>query len=215
MIDCFAKIIIAYLVGSISGSLLLGSIKGVDIRNTGSGNAGGTNALRTQGFGFALIVVIIDIGKGSIAAGWVPFLEFPLLDQRNSVGLVVTQVTCALAAIIGHIYPIYHRFRGGKGGATLVGVMAVLLPAGLLPVIALWLMVLLATGYVGLATICAAGSLPLVFWSIGPAIRLPPLIVFGLLAAGLIVYAHRDNIRRMLKGEENRFEKFRVVNWFK
>lgn len=215
MIDCFAKILLAYLIGSISGSLSLGRFKGIDIRNTGSGNAGGTNAFRSQGFVFALLVVIIDIGKGALATGWVPFLELPLLEHRNEVGLAVTQVSCALAAVFGHIYPIYHRFQGGKGGATLIGAMAVLLPVALLPVIGLWLVMLLATGYVGLATICAACALPLFLWWLGPALRLPPLIAFGLLAAALVTYAHRDNIGRLLKGKENRFEKARLVYWLK
>ena len=77
MLDCFVKIILAYLIGSVSGSLLVGRFKGVDIRKTGSGNAGGTNAFRSQGIGFALLVVIIDIGKGAVATAWVPFLELP------------------------------------------------------------------------------------------------------------------------------------------
>jgi len=215
MLDCFLKIILAYLIGSISGSLLIGRIKGVDIRNSGSGNAGGTNAFRSQGLGFALLVVVIDIGKGALATGWIPYLEIPLLDHRNAVGLVVTQVTCALAAVFGHIYPIYHQFKGGKGGATLVGAMAALLPIALLPVIGLWLVILLATGYVGLATVCATSVLPLVIWWLAPVIRMPPLIAFAVLAAMLVAYAHRANIRRLRNGEENRFEKARVVNWFK
>lgn len=215
MLDCFLKIILAYLVGSISGSLLVGRFRGVDIRNSGSGNAGGTNAFRSQGLGFALLVVVIDIGKGAIATGWIPFIELPLLEHRNTIGLVVTQVTCALAAMFGHIYPIYHQFKGGKGAATLVGAMSVLLPMALLPAIGLWLILILATGYVGLATVCVAASLPLVVWWLGPAIRMPPLVAFALLAAALVTYAHRDNIRRLLNGEEHRFEKARVVNWFK
>ena len=215
MLDCFLKIILAYLIGSVSGSLLVGRFKGVDIRKTGSGNAGGTNAFRSQGVGFALVVVIIDIGKGAVATGWVPFLEFPLLQHRDAVDLKVTQATCALAAVFGHIYPIYHRFRGGKGAATLSGAMSVLAPMVLLPVIALWLTVLLATGYVGLATICAALVLPLLIWWLGPAIDSPPLIAFGVLAAALVVHAHRGNIRRLLKGVENRFEKARLAYWLK
>jgi glycerol-3-phosphate acyltransferase PlsY len=215
MLDCFVKIILAYLIGSVSGSLLVGRFKGVDIRNTGSGNAGGTNAFRSQGVGFALLVIIIDIGKGAVATAWIPFLEFPLLQHRDAAALVVTQVVCALAAVFGHIYPIYHRFRGGKGAATLIGAMSVLAPMVLLPAIGLWLTVLLATGYVGLATICAASVLPLLIWWLGPAIELPPLIAFGLLAAALVVHAHRGNIRRLFKGVEHRFEKARLVYWLK
>ena len=213
MLDCYLKIILAYLIGSLSGSLLLGRFKGVDIRDSGSGNAGGANAFRSQGFGFALLVVLIDVGKAGVATGWIPLLEIPLLEQRNAAALAVTRVSCALAVVFGHIYPLYHRFRGGKGGATLIGVIAVLLPMALLPLIGLWLMVLLLTGYVGLATLCAAAAMPAFIWWLAPAVELPPLIVFGLLAATLVVYAHRDNIRRLLKGEENRFEKARLAYW--
>jgi len=138
MIDCFIKIILAYLLGSVSGSLLLGRLRGVDIRTQGSGNAGGTNALRTQGVVFALAVIVIDIGKGVLATGWLPGLHLPGLEGRDAIATEVTAVACGLAAIIGHMVPIYFGFRGGKGAATAVGAVGTMIPIAIAPTVAVW-----------------------------------------------------------------------------
>ena len=114
----FGLILAAYLLGSLSGSLLLGKLRGVDIRTQGSGNAGGTNAFRTQGAKFALGVVVVDIGKGALAA-WLG-LRFAQADTAWLAYVV------AFAAVIGHVWPVWHGFRGGKGAATLIGAVAVL-----------------------------------------------------------------------------------------
>jgi glycerol-3-phosphate acyltransferase PlsY len=185
----------------------------VDIRKLGSGNAGGTNAFRTQGLLFAVGVVIIDIGKGALAAGWLPLIHIPGLDPRDSVGLEVTAVTCGLAAILGHIYPIYHGFRGGKGVATYIGALAAILPLALVPAVGLWVLVIAATGYVGLASMVAVTSvIPLVWW-LAPLVRMPPVVGFAALAAALIVFVHRSNVVAMMNGTEHRFEKARLVYW--
>src|SRR5512139_136437 len=147
-----ALLAIAYLLGSLSGSLLLGKLRGVDIRTLGSGNAGGTNALRTQGWRFALGTVLVDIGKGALAtalaAHWMPASTEPW-------GVYAA----ALAAVIGHVWPVFHGFRGGKGAATLVGALAVAWPAALPVILGVWLLCLLASGYVGLSTVLAAIAL--------------------------------------------------------
>lgn len=215
MIDCLIKIVLAYLLGAVSGSLLLGRFRGVDIRGMGSGNAGGTNAFRTQGLWFALGVVIIDIGKGALAAGWIPLLVIPGLDGRDAIGQEITAVTCGLAAILGHVYPIYYGFRGGKGAATYIGALAVILPLALAPALGVWVVVLLISGYVGLATILAVGSVVPLAWWLTPLDRLPPVVAFAALAAGLIVYAHRSNIRNLMAGTEHRFDKARLAYWLK
>jgi len=111
-----ATIVVAYLIGSVSGSLLIGRFKGVDIRRQGSGNAGGTNAFRTQGALFAIAVVIIDIGKGAIAAGWLPLLVRDLANSTSGISPISFSLSCGFAAVLGHVYPVYHRFKGGKGG---------------------------------------------------------------------------------------------------
>ena len=119
MIALIIKIVLAYLLGSVSGSLLLGRLKKVDIRAQGSGNAGGTNAFRTQGPVFAIGVVLIDVGKGFVAAWWIPSLVFGNQAALLESGLIV--MACGFAAVLGHCFPIWHGFRGGKGAATAVG----------------------------------------------------------------------------------------------
>lgn len=196
------EILIAYAIGSISGSLLLGRLRGVDIRGEGSGNAGGTNALRVAGWRFAFGVVLIDIGKGVIAAGAVPLIASDPL--ANSLW-------CALAAVVGHIWPVWHGFRGGKGGATAVGGLLVVLPLGLLPLVAVWLMTLGLTGYVGLATCLAAlAVVPAAFWLAPPAL-LEPYLAFAVTQAALILLAHRSNLTRLASGTEHRFDRARVL----
>jgi glycerol-3-phosphate acyltransferase PlsY len=190
----------AYLLGSLSGSLLLGRLRGVDIRTQGSGNAGGTNALRTQGWRFALGVVLIDVGKGALAAA----LAGCFLPDRAAWAYAAI-----LAAIAGHVWPVFHGFRGGKGAATLVGGLAVAWPLALVPVLATWLASLVLTGYVGLSTILAA--LVLAAYA-----ALPPVdaarFAFGLVVGALIVYTHRDNLRRLRAGSESRFERARLLH---
>ena len=109
----------AYLLGSVSGSLVMGAFRHVDIRDSGSGNAGGTNAFRTQGLRFALGVVVIDIGKGALAAGLLPWLGEVLAGPGTQPEQ--TALACGFMAVVGHCYPVWHGFRGGKGAATAVG----------------------------------------------------------------------------------------------
>ena len=191
----------AYLLGSLSGSLLLGRLRGVDIRTQGSGNAGGTNALRTQGWRFALGTVLIDIGKGALAtalaAHWMP-----------SGAQVWGAYAAALAAVIGHVWPVFHGFRGGKGAATLVGALAVAWPGALPVILAVWLLCLLATGYVGLSTVLAAISLfVLALLTHADTARL----AFALVVAALIPWTHRSNLARLRAGTESRFERVRLL----
>src|SRR5262245_31571316 len=121
------------------GSLIVGRMRGgVDIRTLGSGNAGGTNALRTQGKSFALWVLIIDIGKGWIAARVLAPLLLPGVEVASDEIRVWMPEACGLAAIVGHVYPIWHGFRGGKGVATLVGVILGLNPFLLIPMLLTW-----------------------------------------------------------------------------
>lgn len=197
------EILLAYGLGSISGSLVLGRLRGLDIRGEGSGNAGGTNALRVAGWRFALGVVLIDIGKGVIAAAAVPLL---------GPGPAANALWCALAAVAGHIWPVWHGFRGGKGGATAVGGLAVVLPLALLPLVTVWLLALGITGYVGLATCLAALSIvPAAFWLAPPAM-LEMYLAFAVTLAAMVLFAHRSNLMRLARGTENRFDRARVLH---
>src|SRR6056297_1530911 len=123
-----------YLLGSISGSLVLGRFRGIDIRAMGSGNAGGTNALRTVGWGFALGVVLIDVGKGWVAAGLLPLL----FAEGGSTEFLHYGAVAGFAAVLGHIWPLYFRFRGGKGAGTAVGVVLSVAPWCFLPLLTVW-----------------------------------------------------------------------------
>jgi glycerol-3-phosphate acyltransferase PlsY len=195
----FALLFVAYLLGSLSGSLLLGRLRGVDIRTQGSGNAGGTNALRTQGWKFALGTVLVDVGKGVLAAG---------LALRYGGGEAWLPWAAGFAAVLGHVWPVFHGFRGGKGAGTLVGVLAVLWPLGLAVMIGSWLLVLGLGGYVGLSTVLAAASLvPLALLTEGDAWRLG----FAGLLALFIVFTHRGNLARLRAGTEPRFERARFL----
>ena len=191
-------IVVAYLLGSLSGSLLLGRLRGVDIRNLGSGNAGGTNALRTQGWKFALGTVLVDVGKGALAA-W--------LSLRFGNGEPWLPYVAALAAVVGHVWPVFHGFRGGKGAGTLVGALLVLWPLAVLVLIGSWLLVLTATGYVGLSTVLAAATLvPLAWFTDADALR----FTFAVVLALFILFTHRANLARLRAGTEARFERARL-----
>jgi glycerol-3-phosphate acyltransferase PlsY len=202
--------LVAYLIGSVSGSLVMGAFRHVDIRESGSGNAGGTNAFRTQGLRFALGVVVIDVGKGALAAGLVPWIGAALAG--TDAVPAYAPLACGFMAVVGHCYPVWHGFRGGKGAATAVGGLLLIQPIVLLPMIGAWLLVLVLTGWVGLATIVSALTLiPAFAWLDGD----PARIVFAVVLALFIVFMHRSNIRKLAAGTEHRFEKIRIVNWFR
>jgi len=196
-----------YLLGSISGSLVLGRFRGVDIRALGSGNAGGTNALRTVGWKFALGVVLIDVGKGVLAAAVLPLI----LASSGSAEWLLFGSVAGFAAVIGHIWPVYFRFKGGKGAGTAVGVVLGLAPWCILPLLTVWLVTIIGTGYVGLATILAGLSLVPAMWLLGPEPLPAALGTLAIALAVILIFTHRENLARMRTGTENRFEKARLI----
>jgi glycerol-3-phosphate acyltransferase PlsY len=204
MLELGVKFLISYFIGSIMGAMVMGKLRGgVDIRTMGSGNAGGTNALRTQGVAFALGVVIIDVGKGAIGAGVVPGLDIPFVPTDPEISRTWLMVACGFAAVFGHVWPIYHGFKGGKGAATLIGTLAIMAPWLIVGMILVWGCMLVLTGYVGLSTITAATAMPL--WL--AATRLPedqPLFIYLAVMAGFVIFWHRSNIQRMRDGNEDR-----------
>lgn len=201
VLELLLKSGLAYLLGSVMGAMIAGRLRGVDIRLQGSGNAGGTNALRTQGWGFAALVVVVDVGKGALAVGVVPGLALPGVVPAGHQGWVAA--ACAMAVVAGHVWPVYHQFRGGKGAATVIGALLVLQPVLILPLLAIWLVAVMLWGMVGLGTILAAVGLPLAAWLWLPEPS-PPLMAFLITMALFIPYTHRSNLRRMLEGTENR-----------
>jgi len=204
MLELGVKFLISYFIGSLIGAMIVGKLRGgIDIRTMGSGNVGGTNALRTQGVGFAIGVVLIDIGKGVIGAGVVPGLDLPFITPDPELSRAWLTLCCSAAAVFGHVWPIYHRFRGGKGAATLVGTLVIVGPELILPLVFVWAWALVISGYVGLATMVAATAVPI--W-IGIT-RLPadqPLFIYCVVMAAFIVRWHRSNIQRMRDGTEHR-----------
>lgn len=198
------KVLLAYLLGSIVGSLVVGRLRGgVDIRQSGSGNAGATNALRTQGAGFAIWVIVIDIAKGWLAAAVLPGLALPGVPVASGAQAAWLPAACAFAAILGHVFPVWHGFRGGKGVATLVGAFAGIELLLLVPLFASWLAVVVVSGFVGLASIVAALAIPL-YLLVRDGLALTPVMGFAFACAALVVYTHRGNVRRMRAGTEPR-----------
>src|SRR6186997_1282538 len=117
--DFVLKVLLAYLLGSVVGSLVVGRLRGgIDIRKMGSGNAGSTNALRTQGLAFGIWVIVIDVVKGVLAAAWIPRLAIPGVTAAAAAQAGWLPAACGFAAIVGHVFPVWHGFRGGKGVAT-------------------------------------------------------------------------------------------------
>ena len=204
MIALVTKIVLAYLMGSVSGSLLVGKLRKVDIREQGSGNAGGTNAFRTQGWVFALFVVLIDVGKGFLAAWWIPGLQIG--DALSTVSPGVLVMLCGFAAVIGHCFPVWHGFKGGKGAGTALGALIVIEPWLLVPMILVWWITLVLSGYVGLSTVLAGFALVPAAWWLGDT----SLLVFTGLLALFLLFMHRSNMRRLKDGTENRFERARL-----
>jgi glycerol-3-phosphate acyltransferase PlsY len=204
MIELGLKFTLAYLLGSVLGSMVVGQLRGgIDIRTVGSGNAGGTNALRTQGVWFALGVMVIDVGKGVLPVLVLPTLDIPGVGLDAGLSREFLTYAVGLAAIVGHVYPLWYDFRGGKGGATAIGVLGVVAPQLVLPVVIVWLGVIAVSGYVGLATVLAAAGAAAYIGVTGlPEAR--GLFGFAALVAALIVYTHRINLRRMRDGTEVR-----------
>jgi acyl phosphate:glycerol-3-phosphate acyltransferase len=202
MLELAVKSLVAYFLGTLLGSLILGRLRGVDIRNMGSGNAGATNALRTLGKAFGLSVLILDIGKGVAAVLWVPVLNLPHLMPDPDLSRQWLALACGLAVILGHVYPVWFGFRGGKGVATLVGVIGGLEPRLLAPVLLCWVVVVLLTGYAGLASMLAGVGLVIAVYWLEPANL--SLLAFCVLVTALVIYTHRGNIARMVAGTEHR-----------
>ena len=201
-------IILSYLIGSISGGIIVGKFRNIDIRKEGSKAAGATNAFRTMGIMFALIVVIIDVYKGFFATKYIPYFL-----NNNSIEM---QILAGISCVIGHVYPIYFKFKGGKGVGTALGVclaFSKLLPFILIAIFC-WIFTLIMTGYVGLSSMLATLSIPLQY-TLNNHSLYESLGIFSILITIFIIFAHRENINRMLNGTENQFKKIMITNLFK
>ncbi len=187
-------VLASYLLGSIPTSYLLGRLRGVDLREHGSGNLGGTNAYRVLGPSAGLPVVIVDVSKG-----FVPAYFFPSWDGSPVGDLALLY---GLAAIAGHVWSVFVRFRGGKGVATGAGVLMALAPTSALISLLVWIGIVSITRYVSVASICAATLVPVTAWLTDEAAS---TIWFTAAIAIFVWWTHRGNLGRLTRGEENRF----------
>ena len=194
-------IVLAYLIGSIPTALIVSKkFFGIDIRDYGSGNMGATNTFRVLGSKYGTLVMVIDILKGLVAAslyGFIPFYLHNELERTNfMIGL-------GLAAMLGHIFPLFAGFKGGKGVATLFGMILAVQPVIAVSCTGVFLLVLYLTRYVSLSSILAAVALPIcVLWIWNEHEIL--YRAFALVVAGMVVFTHQKNIGRILRGVESR-----------
>jgi acyl phosphate:glycerol-3-phosphate acyltransferase len=196
----------AYSLGSIPSGFLVGRARGIDIRQMGSGNIGATNVFRILGKKAGILVFCMDALKGFIACRTLPWLVsglFPGPAGEPPVALEPLTVWAGLFVIVGHIYTLWLRFKGGKGVATTAGVLTALAPLAFLIAFGLWLVVLLATRYVSAASMTAAVFLPFIVWGTGGGkYHIALITVVSLLA----LIKHRSNYQRLRLGTESRFE---------
>ena len=202
IIQIIAVVLVAYLIGSIPTAVWVGKLFfRLDVRDHGSGNAGATNTIRVLGWKAGLPVFIFDVFKGWLA---VMLATFFLASQLNNDQLVFMKIGLAAAVVLGHIFPLFAGFRGGKGVATLLGVGIAIYPLAVWVVLAVFILIFLINGYVSLGSITAAIAFPFIeiflfrqenIWLIG----------LSILVAIFIPITHRKNIKRLLKGEESKF----------
>lgn len=186
-------LLFAYLLGSIPTGYLLGSFAGVDVRQTGSGNVGATNVARVVGKKQGLITLLVDVAKGVIPV---------LISSRLGFDLNVT-VFAALAAFVGHLYPVFLRFRGGKGVATAAGSYLAIAPLVCVVLIVVFGLVIALSRRVSLGSMAAAAAAPFVFW----LFSYPPVTVgLASVIALMIILRHHENVRRLISGTEPRFQ---------
>lgn len=191
------SIISAYLIGSIPTSFILGkALKGVDIRQIGSGNVGATNVLRVVGKVPALIALIVDIAKGVFVVTFISAYSYQFIENLD---YTFYRVLLAFTAICGHIWPVFLKFKGGKGVATTVGIMMVVSPGPFLLSGMVWLIVFFFTNYVSLASIALGIAFPIFAALLNQAF---PIVIFAVAIAILNAYKHKSNIQRLVKREE-------------
>lgn len=199
-------LILSYLAGSIPSAVWAGRIfHGIDIREHGSGNAGATNTIRVLGWKTGVPVLVFDLAKGWLAASLPVFLN---AAPAGSQQMTVIQIACGVAAIIGHVFPVFAGFRGGKGVATTFGVLLALYPLLTLSCAGIFLVVLLISNYVSLSSMIAGIMFPVLLMTV---FHTPSLLlkIFSVVIAIALVVTHRKNIGRLVRGEEKKFIKWK------
>jgi glycerol-3-phosphate acyltransferase PlsY len=196
-------LILAYLVGSIPTAVWIGQrFYNVDVREHGSGNAGATNTFRVLGKKAGIPVLIIDVLKGFVAVSLV-FLQSKFVGVDDIVPLTNLKLAFGFAAVIGHVFPIFAGFRGGKGIASLLGILFAIHPYGALCALGIFLVVLVITKYVSLGSLIAGVCFPFLVILVFDA-EVPALMIFSIVVSILVVITHQKNIQRLLKKDENK-----------
>ncbi len=202
MLSLITIIVLSYLAGSIPTSIVCSKLfKGIDIRDHGSGNAGGTNAIRVLGWKIGVFVMLIDVGKGVLATLFISQIRIDPVDLSTNI----VQIIAGMSAIFGHIWTVFASFKGGKGVGTAAGMLFALYPIAGVVCLVIFFLVLLTTRYVSLSSMSAAVAFPIIVllfknWRGYSG----ELIYFAVFIAVLIVFTHRSNIKRLLKGEESK-----------
>ncbi len=215
MLSFFTVVLASYLAGAIPTSIIVGKIlrgRDFDIRNEGSGNAGGTNVFRVLGWKPGVFVMLLDAFKGFAATLWVAHWQ-PF--GPSHIDATVLPIICGVAAVIGHIWTVFAGFRGGKGVGTATGMIVALYPIAALVCFVIFVGVVYLTRYISVGSIIAAACLPIVLF-LGEKFFMnevpDAMFQFSVMLTILIIYTHRQNIRRLLAGTENRFGQKRNAN---
>jgi len=202
IIYIFLTVAAGYLLGSIPTAVWASKLfHGIDIRDHGSGNAGATNVIRVLGWKTGIPVLVIDVAKGWLAASLPVFFG---LAGKNSSALINLQILNGIAAIIGHIYPVFAGFRGGKGVGCTVGTLLALNPFLTLSCVGVFLAMLFITGYVSVSSMSFGIAFPVLLFTVFDT---PSVVfkIFSVLIAIVLIVTHRTNIRRLIRGEESKF----------
>ncbi len=198
-----ATFLLSYLIGGVPTAYLAGKLRGMDVRQHGSGNVGATNALRVLGWHWGLPVMALDILKGFAVTRWLP-----VLLPTTPTDAVFLALTAGVAVVLGHVFTPYLGFRGGKGVATGAGVLLALAPVAAVGSVFVFFVVTFGARIVSLGSLAAAAALPLSMWLIGryTSVHVHPAVQwFGVAITLFVFWTHRSNIHRLLAGTENRF----------
>jgi glycerol-3-phosphate acyltransferase PlsY len=217
MLALIVVILISYLIGSIPSSIWVGKFMGVDIRDYGSGNAGATNTFRILGWKPGVTVLLIDLFKGFVCSFWVSQLAYQIASGPISIIPnwevdPFLQILCGVIAILGHMFPILANFDGGKGMATATGMLVAIEPISIAIAAGVFLIVMLTTRYVSLASLVAAFIYPLVLLLLRYGFEFTidgSILIFGAVAGIGIIIKHLGNIRRLINGTENKVGSFK------
>lgn len=223
MIYLSLLIILSYLIGAIPFALVIGKVfKGKDIRKYGSGNLGSTNAFRTLGIPYGILVQLLDIGKGLFVVIVLANLMYDNLPFSNTTpfdDLTLVKIIAGVSAVLGHTFSVFAGFRGGKGINTALGMLISLSPVEASVSAGFFILILLSSGYVSLGSVIASFVFPMTMFIRENIFKVEiygykTLIFFSIAVSIFLIYNHRSNIKRLLYGNENRFEKLWKIRFF-